>query len=188
MFCIMNNFDPSFVTLVTSGWSFSSVSCHLYQHSFIFYSGPFFVSNFLNFKQALGIELLIFFCYCTFDSLGQIQSRNFLLMFICVITIHHIMDPAHPLLETFQITEFGEVSVGSVLEVGCVWNEKIPDGPDADNGKYFSIQEETWDWTLVVKCNEIFGNSVFCPTGFTTLLCWDSFLANIRPFVLSVCL
>lgn len=69
-------------------------------------------------------------------------------MFICVIAIRHIMDPTHPLLETFQIIKFGEVLVGSnhfppVLKVGCVWNGKIPDGPDAVNGKYFSFQEET---------------------------------------------
>lgn len=38
--------DPAFVTSVISGWSFSSVSCHLYQHSFVFYSGPFLVLNF----------------------------------------------------------------------------------------------------------------------------------------------
>lgn len=48
---------------------------------------------------------------------------------------------------------------------------KIPAGPDAVNDKYFSFQKETWDWTCVVKWNEIFGNSVFCFTGFTTLLC-----------------
>lgn len=93
-------------------------------------------------------------------------------MFICVTAIHHIMDPTYQLLETFQMIKFGEVSVGSshfppVLKVSCVWNGKVP---HAVKDKYFSFQEETWDWTSVVKWNEIFGNSVFCSTGFTTLL------------------
>lgn len=65
---------------------------------------------------------------------------------------------------------------------------KLKDDPDAVSDENFSFQEEIWDWTLVVKWNEICGNSVFHSTGFTTLLCKDSFLANIRPFVLSVLL
>lgn len=83
------------------------------------------------------------------------------------------MDPTYQLLETFKIIEFGEVSMGSshfppLLKVGCVWNGKIP---HAVNDKYFSFQEETWDWTSVVKWNEIFGKSVFHSTRFTIFLC-----------------
>lgn len=93
-------FDPPFVTLVISGWSFSSVSCHLCQHSFIFYSGPFLLFNFLNLKQALVWKLRIFFYYCIFDPLGQIQSRNFLLIFVLLLSIRPNPPKCLP-LETF---------------------------------------------------------------------------------------
>lgn len=136
-------FDPPFVTLAISCWSFSSVSCHLYQHSFIFYSEPFLLFNFLNLKQALGWKLLIFFYYCIFDPLGQIQSRNFLLIFICVIAVHQTQPTNYwRHFKLLNLVRFLWFHFPPVLKVGCVWNWKIPDGPDAVN-KNFSFQEET---------------------------------------------
>lgn len=82
-------FDPPFVILVISGWIFcvfSPVSTFLYLLFLLFI--------FYILKQALRWKLLIFFYYCLFDPLGQIQSRNFLLIFICAIAVHQTQ-PTH---------------------------------------------------------------------------------------------
>lgn len=58
---------------------------------------------FLNLKHPLEGNFWSFSnYYCTSDALSQVQPRNFLLMFICVIAVHHITDPIYQALETLK--------------------------------------------------------------------------------------
>lgn len=70
------------------------LSCCVFITSFFF---------FLNLKHPLEGNFWSFSNYsCTSDALSQVQPRNFWLMFICVIAVHHITDPIYQAPETLK--------------------------------------------------------------------------------------